>query len=441
MINYSGLIASTLLILTFLSGCTSGGAGSKPTSETRAVSGEKASGKPAELVFYSTSADTPESFDQRYGNAIRKKFPNYTIKYIQFAKGNSFDELLTRGEKIDIYWDSISTFSSNVVDYGLQYDMTELVKRSKMDLSRFEDVPLEAVKRFSNGGMYGIPVTNGNMVIYYNKDLFDKFGIAFPKDGMTWDEFNQLAKKLNRTQDGVTYTGLSISAKHLLRMNNFSEPFANASTKKQTIGTDNWKKVFSAYFTDPGTDTLMKEKSVQLKRAPYYDEFFKLKTSAMFPFVSNQPATIPDLFRAMNWDVVSFPTFKELPGVGSQAYPVYFGITAQSKEKEAAMEVISYLTSDEYQMDISKKGIMSVLNNKSIKDAYGTETEFRNHNLKSVYYNKFAPIQTKTRYDEAIVTIINNEVPKLVTGDTDMNTFIRTVGESLQRQIDTMASK
>lgn len=43
-------------------------------------------------------------------------------------------------------------------------------------------------------------------------------------------------------------------------------------------------------------------------------------------------------------------------------YPTYFSITSTSKHKEAAMEVIKFLTSDENQMELSKLGNMPVVN-------------------------------------------------------------------------------
>ena len=34
------------------------------------------------------------------------------------------------------------------------------------------------------------------LAIYYNKDLFDKAGVPYPKDGWTWEDFQDTAVKL-----------------------------------------------------------------------------------------------------------------------------------------------------------------------------------------------------------------------------------------------------
>lgn len=59
--------------------------------------------------------------------------------------------------------------------------------------------------------------------------------------------------------------------------------------------------------------------------------------------------------------MVSMPTFKDAPTVGSQAYLTYFPVTKLSEHIDEAAEVINYLISDEYQMEMSRKGMMTIL--------------------------------------------------------------------------------
>ncbi|MBB2482496.1 sugar ABC transporter substrate-binding protein [Bacillus sp. APMAM] len=47
-----------------------------------------------------------------------------------------------------------------------------------------------------NGQLYGMPAGFSTMVVYYNKKLFDKYNIPYPKEGWTWDDFKAIAKKL-----------------------------------------------------------------------------------------------------------------------------------------------------------------------------------------------------------------------------------------------------
>lgn len=43
--------------------------------------------------------------------------------------------------------------------------------------------------------------------VFYNKDLFDKFGIDYPTDNMTWDEMYELSKNMTRSDGDIQYYG------------------------------------------------------------------------------------------------------------------------------------------------------------------------------------------------------------------------------------------
>ncbi|MEV4109593.1 sugar ABC transporter substrate-binding protein [Nonomuraea sp. NPDC049695] len=52
-------------------------------------------------------------------------------------------------------------------------------------------------------GVYGIPQDSGPMMLFYRKDLFDKYGLAVPK---TWQEYADAARALHK-KDPKTYLG------------------------------------------------------------------------------------------------------------------------------------------------------------------------------------------------------------------------------------------
>ncbi len=59
--------------------------------------------------------------------------------------------------------------------------------------------PLEST--MMDGKHYGIPFATNCTALYYNKDMFDAAGIAYPDENTTWDDFREMAKAL--TKDGV----------------------------------------------------------------------------------------------------------------------------------------------------------------------------------------------------------------------------------------------
>jgi multiple sugar transport system substrate-binding protein len=55
-----------------------------------------------------------------------------------------------------------------------------------------------------DGNVYAVPIWTWTPGIYYNKDMFDAAGVAYPSKNWTWDEFLDKAKKLTKKKDGRT---------------------------------------------------------------------------------------------------------------------------------------------------------------------------------------------------------------------------------------------
>lgn len=384
----------------------------------------------AELVFYSWGNAPEASFNQTYGDPIRKKFPNYTVRYIQ--RGNkSVQDVISSGEKIDIYFDSIGNFGFTSILNGLQFDMTELIKKHKVDLTVFEPTTVEAMSQMSNGGMFGVPLSNTSRVMYFNKAIFNRFGVQYPRDGMTWDEVFELAKKITRVDGGTQFLGLGTTLAHPIRMNSLSLPLTDAKTGKSAINNDNWKKVFETAYLKPFegvTDpNVLKAKSFPSCFGP----FTNAQSLAMCVDLSSNPTVQFESMSKVDWDMVSIPTYKELPGVGAQLYPTYLSITSLSDNRDAAMEAIKYLTSLEYQVTSSKQGVMSALQDTSVRQVLGSESMFKDKNWKSVYFNKPAPIPFKSVYDYDLEKIVadTGKIMELVRGEVDQNSFFRLAEE------------
>lgn len=394
---------------------------------------------PAELNVFSRSAETEESFNARFGDAIRKALPNYTINYIRSQEGSTIEELLVAGTIIDIYYDSIGNFADGLLANKMEYDMTSLIESKNIDLSQYEPSVVEAIRDISDGKIYGLPVYTNNLVLFYNKAIFDQFGVEYPTDGMTWDEAHEKALKLNRKADEVQYLGLAVSPTHMLRMNQLSLPYVDPETGTATINNnEKWRQLFETTMIIPAQDPGYKEVMANnSNRLPSRLALHKDQYLAMYVFLSQLPFTVPELSE-MDWDMVSLPTFKELPGIGSQSYPSFFSVTNMSESKEAAMEVVNYLVSKEFQLASSRTGLMPVLLDEEVQKAFGEDTGYTDKNFGAVFYNKFAPIAPKTVYDGQVESAYLKDYGLTIIGDIDINTAFRTAEDEANNVIAEM---
>jgi len=62
-----------------------------------------------------------------------------------------------------------------------------------------------------DGRLYGVPAGFTSQVIYFNKDMFDRAGLAYPQPGWSWDDLRQLAQRLSRAEAKVYGYGVDVA--------------------------------------------------------------------------------------------------------------------------------------------------------------------------------------------------------------------------------------
>lgn len=97
------------------------------------------------------------------------------------------------GPDVFDYW-GWSNFQAYVKS-GIAYDLTDDLAKAGINYQR--DVwPLAQPWTVYEGRVYGVPANVGTDGVWFHKDLFDKAGVPYPKDGWTTDQLVETAKKL-----------------------------------------------------------------------------------------------------------------------------------------------------------------------------------------------------------------------------------------------------
>ncbi len=93
-------------------------------------------------------------------------------------------------------FDSYST--SMVMLYaksGIAWDVTDELAKDGINVKEDLWPAAQSVVNY-NGRTYGFPTNCGAFAVWFNKDLFDKAGVPYPKGSWTWDQFIPVAQKL-----------------------------------------------------------------------------------------------------------------------------------------------------------------------------------------------------------------------------------------------------
>lgn len=388
------------------------------------------------ITFYSTNWDPVELFDFRFGDALREKFPEYKIEYIQRGAGTHPEELIATGTEFDIFFQAISFYESHTMPLDLHYDMTELIEQSGVDLDRYEPTTIDAIKQLNGGKMYSLPVYGNTLVLFYNQDVFDQFGLDYPTNDMTWEETMEIAKRITRVEDEVQYIGLTHYPTLTTRMNPMSIPTIDMESGQPTINTDDrWKTFYEMFFVNPVAEGYQDWLN-EVTPGAMPNAFYNLKNIGMYAgMVSTLAIANPEL-ENFEWDLVALPSFADNPGVGAQINSINFGITKLSSEKEEAMEVIKYMGSDEFQMQLSRKAVMPVIKNQEVREAFGKESPHGEKNYQALFYKDPAPVPEKTYYDADMVSIYQAEGVEVMLGNKDVNTARRDAHELAVQKLE-----
>lgn len=145
-----------------------------------------------------TNADT-KYFMESEGDLFNVKYPNIEIQFVRYTPDN-IDKVIEE-EKPEIFILTLDEYKEYLQNNRL-FDLDVLFSNDAFQLEGIHPEIVNYLRQIGNGKLYGLPTEFTNQAVYYNKDLFDKYGIPYPQDGMTWEELFQLAKRFP-AEDGV----------------------------------------------------------------------------------------------------------------------------------------------------------------------------------------------------------------------------------------------
>ncbi len=115
--------------------------------------------------------------------------------------GKKIQEMITAGKAPDIIQVNESVHSHSSKNQLIP--LNDYLGSAKLDLvARFGERAAHSYDR--EGKTWALPDRNGPMVLYYNKDLFDKDGVAYPTADWKWPDFLAAAQKLTVREGAKT---------------------------------------------------------------------------------------------------------------------------------------------------------------------------------------------------------------------------------------------
>lgn len=268
---YSWLTA-LLLISVMVSGCGNADEGKTGTT-TPGTGGDE--GKKVEILLGYYSSDSSDAKMKELIEQFEKQHPNITVKTQSAPYGQFYQKLDTQiaaGQAPDV-WLSDGVYVMKYAQRGAAKDLTDWIAR---DLKADEYFGLDFNKD-ADGRYWGVPQGIQVGVLFYNKELFDKAGVAYPSDEWTWEDLKSSGAKLTVDAGGKTAEDSGFDA---ASVNQFGLTFFSI--------TEGWFSVMKSY----GGGTLDEKAENSIINSPENKQAFEWMVDGMQRGIITDPVDL-----------------------------------------------------------------------------------------------------------------------------------------------------
>ncbi|MCI9120820.1 MAG: sugar ABC transporter substrate-binding protein [Oscillibacter sp.] len=259
----------------------------------------------------------------------------------------------------DIFWMHTNQILY-YAEFGMLADVTDLYEDVEPGFyeNHYSDISI-ANAQGSDGRMYGVPKDKDNVVLVYNREMFDQAGVSYPDENWTWDDLVSASQAIyDKTgkygymaynEDQLGYWSFVYQAGgYILNEDKTQAGFTQPATKKAMkfyIGLqDNDWCPDQAYFaeTQPGTAFFSEIGAMYLE-----GNWELMNKSINFPNMEGK------------WDIAPLPKCPD-PESGDGRATISNGLcystAAHGKTREAALDVIKFFGTEEAQRIASSYG-------------------------------------------------------------------------------------
>ncbi|MDR2974583.1 MAG: extracellular solute-binding protein [Propionibacteriaceae bacterium] len=433
----TALIAGSLAFS--MAGC---GSGDTPTTQnTGSGSSSASSNEPVELTMSGWSLSTTPEFKTLI-DEFKKVKPNVTITLKEYA-ADQYEPLLladmTAKTAPDVITIKQAKFTWQWASAGQLMDLTDIV-------SALPDTVTGAASYTVNGKNYGVPYRQDSWLLFYNKDLFDKAGVAIPDGTWTWEDYVAAAKELTSklSTDGTVKGTYQHSWQSAL------QGFANAQAGEENNPNGPYFSGDYAYmqpFYDRALDLQNSGAQVSLgdittNKLTYQAQFGK-QSAAMMPMGSWYIATLVSQQKsgdadAFTWGLAPAPqvnsstvknpvTFGDPTGIGVNA-------NIDPAKAQAAKDFVAFTASEEAAKALAGIGITPSMSSDTVTAAIfagagmpkdeASQTAFQVH---ETFAENPSGADTMN-----ISTILNSAHTAIMTGSADAPTALAEASQKVK---------
>lgn len=355
------LLTAAMLTATVLTGC----GGTDGAGESKDDSGK------VHLKWAMWDLDLVADW-KNLADEYMKLNPDVEIECVDFGSNDYSNVLATElsgsGTDIDIVSIKDVVSYATLIEKNAIVPLNDYIEEDNVDLAKFSGVTDQVTTE--DGELYELPFRRDIWWIFYNKDVFDKQGVPYPTNDMTWEEYDELARQVTNTTRGEEIYGA-----HYHTWNSTVQLLGTLDGEHSVLDKEyDFMKPYYEMVLSQEDDGVCQKYSDLVAEGLHYSNTFANGNVAMMNMGSWAVAVMLEKLESGefdpelcgNWGIVKYPHAEGVePGTTLGAI-TGLSIANESDQKEAAWDFINGASGEEGAKVVAKAGNFPAVSNDEI---------------------------------------------------------------------------
>ncbi|WP_124068402.1 sugar ABC transporter substrate-binding protein [Clostridium sp. E02] len=370
-------------------------------------------------------------------DAFEEKHPDVTVEMVDLGSTDYqtvlATELTGNGSDFDVVTIKDVPGYMTLVNKGVLEPLDNYIQSSKIDLSLYKGL---ADQITVDEKLYELPFRNDFWVLFYNKDIFDQAGVAYPTNDMTFDEYDALARSVT-----VETPGEEVYGAHYHTWRSAVQLFGVLDGEHTILdGTYEFLKPYYEMVLKEQEDGVCQDYATLKTSSLHYSGAFAQGNIAMMNMGTWFISTLMDKIRTgeytdcTNWGIAKYPHAEGVEPGSTLATITALGIPVNAPNKDLAWEFINFVSGQEGANILASTGTIPAVMNQTVAnlvsgtDGYPKDdkTSVEALNTSNLYLEM--PVNVKS---SEIEIVLNEDHDAIMTGSVSVDDGIAQMNEKI----------
>lgn len=306
-------------------------------------------------------------------DAYTAQHPNVTIEMVDLGSSDYQNALLTQltgNADLDVVCVKDIPGYANLVNGGYLTSLSGQGIDTSLYGGTVEQITV-------NDNFYALPFRSDHWVVYYNKDLFDAVGVAYPTNDMTIEQYDALARQM------TTGTGADkVYGDHFHTWRSAASLFAVLDGQHTVVdgNYDFMKSTYEWVLAEQNDGIAQDYGTLKATNTHYSGVFFNNQVAMMNMgswFIPTQIAKIASgESLSANWGIVKYPHPDGVEAGTTLGTITSVAVNAKSAKQAAAIDFVKFVGGEEGAAILAGTGTFPAAKNDEVLDLLAAQTGF-----------------------------------------------------------------